>query len=207
MQRVTLSTAYLPPIEYVSILTKENIQLEHCEHFQKQSFRNRTQILTGNGVKTLSIPVVNGNKEFPIVDARIDYRTFWQRDHWRTIVSAYNNSPYFLYYQDALQPFYETEYTYLTEFNESLLRTICNLLSLPCIWEHTREYVKEINPDLRQIIHPKRQAQPDYPFRLRVSYSQVFSDRYGFTPNLSILDLLFNEGPHTVTYLKNHCCF
>lgn len=207
MQRVTLSTAYLPPIEYVSILIKGNIQLEYCEHFQKQSFRNRTQILTGNGVKTLSIPVINGNKEFPIVDARIDYRTFWQRDHWRTIVSAYNNSPYFLYYQDALQPFYEKEYTYLTAFNEGLLRTVCHLLSLHCDWQPTTDYSREANPDLRLLIHPKRQMQPDYPFRLQTPYPQVFSDRFGFIPNLSILDLLFNEGPNTISYLQNHCRF
>ncbi|MCR4965555.1 MAG: WbqC family protein [Bacteroidales bacterium] len=185
---------------------KENIQLEYCEHFQKQSFRNRTQILTGNGVKTLSIPVINGNKEFPIVDAHIDYRTFWQRDHWRTIVSAYNNSPYFLYYQDAIKPFYEKRYESLLEFNEELLCTVCKLLRIPCNWSKTTDYVYEQEPDLRQLIHPKRQKSEDYPYRLTQPYAQVFSDRFGFTPNLSILDLFFNEGPQTTTYLQN-CCF
>jgi len=186
-------------------LLKENIQLEYCEHFQKQSFRNRTQILTGNGVKTLSIPVINGNKEFPIVDARIDYRTFWQRDHWRTIVSAYNNSPYFLYYQDALKPFYENEYEYLLEFNEEILRTICRLLQIPCNWTKTSDYEHDQQPDFRLLIHPKKQRQEEYPYKLTQPYAQVFSDRFGFTPNLSILDLLFNEGPQATTYLHKYC--
>ncbi|MBR4136415.1 MAG: WbqC family protein [Bacteroidales bacterium] len=207
MSVITLSTAYLPPVEYVSFLLKENIQLEYCEHFQKQSFRNRTHILTGNGVQSLSIPVINGNKEFPIVDARIDYRTFWQRDHWRTIVSAYNNSPYFLYYQDAFKPFYEQHYTYLMEYNESLLKVVCQLLQAPCSWTRTSDYERYLQPDLRQLIHPKRQSRDDYPYRLTEPYAQVFSDRFGFTPNLSILDLLFNEGPQAATYLKNHCRF
>lgn len=205
MPSVTLSTAYLPPIEYVSILLKENVQLEYCEHFQKQSFRNRTRILTGNGTITLSIPVINGNKEFPITEARIDYRTSWQRDHWRTIVSAYNSSPYFLYYQDALRPFYEQTFTLLTAFNEELLKTLCRLMQIPCQWTKTTAYARELEPDLRTLIHPKRQQEADYPFRLKDPYPQVFSDRFGFTPNLSILDLLFNEGPNALSYLKHHC--
>ena len=181
--------------------------MEYCEHFQKQSFRNRAQILTGNGVKTLSIPVIHGNSEFPIVDARIDYRTFWQRDHWRTIVSAYNNSPYFLYYQDAIKPFYENEYTLLWDFNEELLQTICRLIRIPITWERTLDYERDIQPDLRAIIHPKCQSKNDYPFRLSQPYAQVFNDRFGFVPNLSILDLLFNEGPNTLSYLQNNCRF
>ncbi len=203
LKTIILSTAYLPPIEYVALLLQNNVQLERQEHFQKQSFRNRAHILSGNGVQALTVPVVNGNKEFPIEEACIDYSTSWQRDHWRSIVSAYNNSPYFLYYEDAIRPFYEQRHTHLTTFNEALLKTILQLLRIDCHWQYTIDYERAPEPDYRKLIHPKRQAEAMYPLRITDSYAQVFEDRFPFTPNLSIIDLLFNEGPQTVSYLQN----
>ena len=197
-----LSTAYLPPIEYVAFLMSGTAWIESREHYQKQSYRNRVCILSGNGVQTLSIPVIRHERETLITDVRIEYTTPWQRTHWRTIETAYNSSPFYLYYKDALQPFYERQYDTLFEFNLGLIRTILKLLRIGTDIQLTTDYCQTADPNLRTLIHPKRAVKSDYPFRLTSPYYQVFEDRFGFTPNLSVIDLIFNLGPEAGQYLQ-----
>ncbi len=198
-----LTTSYLPPVEYFAFLTQEEAWLEYCEHYRKQTFRNRCVILTSNGPEALTVPIVHSRNHEPIAETRIDYAMPWQRTHWRAIVSAYGCSPYFLYYQDALLPFYEQRHERLFDFNLQLTRTLLRMLQLPAKLHLTEKFTPPAAGDLRTLIQPHGQAAPDYVFRLTKPYYQVFEHKFGFVPNLSIIDLIFNTGPAAVTYLRN----
>lgn len=200
---VLLSSAYLPPIEYCAFLTQDEIWIERCENFQKQSFRNRTVVLTANGTQTLSVPVIHNRFKEPVEQTRIEYVTPWQRSHWRTIESAYGGSPFFLYYQDAFRPFYEKRYEYLFDFNLQITQMILEILNIPSKIKLTLDYKALSDNDLRTIIHPRRKSEAGYPFLYPEPYYQVFSCKYGFISNLSILDLIFNMGPESTSYLQN----
>jgi hypothetical protein len=180
MDCALLSTAYLPPIEYFYfLLTHESHLIEAHEFFQKQSYRSRCNILTSQGVLTLSIPVVHTATKIPIQEVKIDYKTPWQRNHWKSIITAYNKSPYFLYYQDYLQPFYANKIEYLWDFNTQLLKTLLKLLNLNLELSFTENYTKEYPSDyldLRNSLNPKKQ--------------EITTNNQG----ISIIDLLFNAG-------------
>lgn len=197
-----LSTAYLPPIEYILKCMQTPVMLEVCEHYIKQSYRNRALIATANGVQALSIPVVHVSSKMPILDVRIDYATPWQRLHWKTLDTAYNSSPYFLYFQDYIRPFYEKKHEFLFDFNLELMQVILKLFGHNFQPQRTTEFIadytqKEDVEDLRNAIHPKRCREAGYPFPHK-PYTQIFEDRIGFVPNLSIVDYLFNEGNRIV---------
>ena len=174
------------------------VMLEVCEHYIKQSYRNRTLIATANGVQALSIPVVHVSSKMPILDVRIDYATPWQRLHWKTLDTAYNGSPYFLYFQDYIRPFYEKKYEFLFDYNLELMQVILKLFGKDFQPQRTSEFITDYTQmedveDLRNAIHPKRCKEEGYPFPHK-PYTQIFEDRIGFVPNLSIVDYLFNEG-------------
>ncbi|MDR0660795.1 MAG: WbqC family protein [Prevotellaceae bacterium] len=206
MPEVYLSTAYLGNVQYFSKLANADlIHLEQCEHYQKQSYRNRCCIAGANGILTLAIPIEKDHgKKMPIRDVKIDYSQAWQQNHWRAILSTYNSSPFFEYYADDIRPFYEGKETFLFDFNLKLMEQMLERLSLSVNILYTTEYKAEVSYpqyDYRQSINPKKRlSKPDSLFNSQ-NYFQVFIQRYGFIPNLSIIDLLFNEGPGASQYL------
>ena len=202
---VLLSTAYFGPIYYYAVLVKtEKVYIEQFENFIKQTYRNRCVILGGNGPMQLIVPVVKGRGPKTLIkDLQISYDTDWQRNHWRTIFSAYSSSPFFEYYKDDIQPFFETKHKFLLDFNLKIHETVCELLEVENTAGLTAgfEKVPEGTINLRESISPKIKTQNNTNFQ-PVKYTQVFSDKLGFVPNLSILDLLFNEGPNGYSVLE-----
>ncbi len=199
---IILSTAYLPPIEYIlQFVLAEHIIIEQEETYSKQTYRNRCNIYGPNGLHTLSIPIIrpNGNHT-KTKDILISYDTSWQSNHWRTLQAAYNASPFFMYYENKLAPFYTQQTKFLLEFNTNFLELILRFLKIKINITKSTEYKKvQLNSiDLRESIHPKKDK-----ILISPRYTQVFEERYGFIPNLSILDLLCNKGPETIDYLKN----
>ncbi len=201
------STAYLPPVEYLICLSQCDCAIvEKKENFIKQTYRNRALILSPNGVLPLSIPVKkNGLHNCPIDRLEIDYSQSWQRVHWRALETAYNASPYFLYYKDDFLPFYkQKDIRYLFDFNWQLLQLLLKLFKIQANIQTTEVYIAEYETeyDFRNTISPKQNLKSDYPFRQIMPYRQVFSDRMEFQANLSCIDLLFNEATEAKNYLK-----
>ncbi|TDQ11677.1 WbqC family protein [Pedobacter metabolipauper] len=192
---------YLPPVSYFSGLKEFEgaILLETEEHFPKQTYRNRARIYSPNGTLDLIVPVIRGNNgHTKIKDVRISNDFNWQRLHWKSLESCYRNSAYFEFYEDEFSKFYHTKYTNLFDFNFEILQWLMKQLKKPTDFSFTAEYIKEIDPELdfRTKIHFKN---TEHDTELR-SYFQVFDDREGFKPNLSMVDLLFNQGPQSKNY-------
>ena len=143
MKTTLLSTAYLPPIEYILKCMQGPVTLEVCEHYIKQSYRNRALIATANGIQVLSIPVVHISSKMPILDVRIDFATPWQRLHWKSIDTAYSGSPYFLYFQDYIRPFYEKKFDFLFDFNLELTQVILKLFGKDFQPQQTKEFIAD----------------------------------------------------------------
>lgn len=205
---VLLSTAYWPNLHYFFyVLNSENISIEQCENYQKQSFKNRTQILSANGLLNLTIPVVNGNHKQQVKDIKICYRQNWQKNHWRAIISAYKNSPYFEFFEEDIKQFYFKEYSHLFEFNRLQLQLILKLLKYPKQLNISENFKNktENQIDLRNTIHPKVSFKNDSIVlnKLNTAYYQTFETKFGFCPNLSVLDSLFNIGLNTLNLLKS----
>jgi hypothetical protein len=183
---------------------RKEITLEQHENYIKQTYRNRCNIYAANGVMPLTIPIVkkHGTK-IPIRDVRIDYATNWQHLHWRAIMSSYNTSPFFEYYVDDFHPFYEKQELFLFDLNEKLLRTALALIGLSIDLDYTKTFENTCNGnDFRYTISPKIPfLEMDEIFKPQ-PYYQVFASRCGFAPNLSILDLLCNEGPNSLSILQ-----
>lgn len=202
-----LSTAYLPPIQYIAkMISYNSIAIEINETYAKQSYRNRCVILSCNGPLTLSIPVVkvNGNKTLT-KDIEIDNATNWQKNHWKAIESAYRNSTYFDFVADIMSPYYNRKERFLVDFNNKLIEEIFGFLALKVLLNSTNEFIKaysDADDDFRASIHPKVQHQIRDNEFIPVNYYQVFNDRFDFVPNLSVIDLLFNEGLDSVDIIK-----
>lgn len=195
MSTILLSTAYFPNISYLSqVLNHDVVVVEKCEHFVKQTYRNRCEILTSNGKLSLSIPLVKQADKELISDKKISYAEDWQKQHWRAITSAYKNSPYFEFFEDEFKPFYENKFELLFDYNTQLFQTILHILRVKKQIEFTTEFASShLNCiDLRTLSDlnsfDNLNTKP---------YYQVFADKQGFTPNLSCLDPLFNVGLET----------
>lgn len=196
---LTLSSVYLGNIDYYSILNQNSeIEIDIFEHFQKQSYRNRSVIHGANGTLNLIVPLVKRGIRTKVKDVVIDNSQRWQILHWRSLESAYRSSPYFEFYEDDLKPFYRREFTSLVEFNAEIQAKVIELLGIDVKLTNTKSYEKQEGIDYRVTLTPQKEASS---FFQEEPYTQVFSDRHGFLLNLSILDLLFNEGPNAVNFL------
>lgn len=241
---VLLTTAYFPPIEYVAAIANECrfdsgmtgvepavVYIEACEHYAKQSWRNRCRFYAADGAQTLNYPVCHEDFGKPISQMRIDWKTDWLTRHERAIVSAYRTSPYFEYYQDELFAILDARPELMLDFNTEILKFFLRKAGIPAELRFTTEWITP-KPggtsygtvgiaknagipesasvpidgnrvtDLRETIHPKRPNTILKDLGLDKPYWQVFSPKHGFIPGLSIMDLLFNEGPNSISYLK-----
>lgn len=208
---VLLPPACLPDVEFFTwLLFSAKAGIEIHETFPKQTCRNRYRIATANGPLVLSIPVVRiiGNHT-PFQEIRIDQSTDWARIHWRAIESAYNKSPFFLYYRDDFELLFRNPPALLIEFNFSALNLCTRLIGSKPEYRITEAFEKDPESliDLRHSIMPKQAAAHVLTIRQFEPYIQVFSDRNTFEPNLSMLDLIFNMGPETGTYLERQVPF
>lgn len=191
-----LPSSYLPPVSWCAAAwNSKRIFLEACENYQKGSLRNRCHIAGPNGVQRLSIPLLKGkHQQTPLREVRIAYDERWQRQHWRTIKTAYSNAPFFEHYAGDLAPFYERRYAFLFDYNLDLLTFILQKkldwqgrVILTQAWLPTEKWGPVA--DLREAFSGKPGERPEWFRPLR--YPQVFEERGGFLPNLSVLDLLF----------------
>ena len=200
-----LSTSYLGPVQYFTkFVIYDKICIETEENYQKQSYRNRCEIMSSNGKLPLSVPVTRNGVKIKTKDVRIDNSLSWQKDHWIAIESAYSASPFFEFFMDDFYPFYQQRFEFLLDYNNQLMELILGHLELSPQIEYKDHY--EHHPvdmdDFRTGIHPKKRVQrPDHQFKSYLYY-QVFEDRLGFMPNLSIIDLLFNEGANAENILR-----
>jgi len=201
--KLLLATAYLGPVQYYTHLcAAASVQIEQHEHYRKQTWRNRCRIAGPNGVQDLVVPVKKYANHTPVKDILIAYDEPWQRLHWRSIVAAYANSPFFEHYEALLRPYFEEKkFTRLLDRNQSLLELSLRLLKLSPEISLTEIFEPEKENDLRTLISPKKNFQDDPSFRAQ-RYPQVFEERYGFQANLSILDLLCCAGPGSAKVLQ-----
>lgn len=202
METVYLTTAYLAPVQYYAKLYQAKcIRMETADNYLKQTYRNRCLIAGAGGTLALTVPVVKPDTPKCLTrDIRISDHGNWRRLHWNALVSAYNSTPFFEYYADDFAPFYEKKYPFLLDFNEQLRRLVCKLLDLQPDVHYTDTYAQPSEGDFRESIRPKHEG--DDPAFRAVPYYQVFRDKYGFLPNLSVVDLLFNMGPEAVVVLE-----
>ncbi len=204
--KILMSTAYIPTIEYMAIMMEyRKVIIEKDETYPKQTYRNRCKILSANGILDLSIPVnkAQGNNT-KTKDITIINPSKWFINHWRAIISAYSGSPFFLYYKDDLEGFFMGKYDNLLKFNTELTKELLKLIRIDCEIEYSESFStpRQENslPDVRYSITPKIEVNPKY----FTEYIQVFSNKFNFSPGLSIIDLLFNLGPETKDYLYQH---
>ncbi len=206
VEQQLFSHAYFGPVQYFAHLSRGNGFIERHGNYSRQSYRNRCVIAGANEPLTLSVPVEKGRSHhIPDKDVKIAYHSNWQKQHWRSIVSAYNASPFFQYYRDEVYPFFITKTTFLFDLNMAITRLMMELTGIEGEISFTGEYLSPAGSnivDLRELIHPKRPASRWDPSFLPIPYKQVFDQRHGFIPNLSILDLLFNKGPEAVLVLE-----
>ena len=207
MTTALLQTTYFGPIQwYQKLYRYDHCLIEQYDSYQKQTYRNRCLIATANGVQALTVPVESDKREVIsdkclVKDIRISDHNQWRRVHWNALQSAYNESPFFDSYADDLHPFFERKYNFLVDFNEAIRQKICELIDIEPKVRLTDEFRTESLEfkDYRSVINPKHPMEdPDFESK---PYYQVYQQKHGFLPNLSILDLLFNMGPESVFFL------
>ncbi|WKS95792.1 WbqC family protein [Riemerella columbina] len=189
---------YLPPISWWSeFLSDDEVTLEQCEHFPKQTYRNRTNIYGANGVLTLSIPIRHNGKR-ALREIEISKNERWEALHWKSIKIAYQTSPYFEFYEDQLKAIFEFEDSHLVPFNLNAISIIQSILKTEKSFVLSQTYENPItSEDFRLAFSAKKPSEYEMP-----AYYQIFSDKLGFIKDLSIIDLICNKGPESATYIK-----
>ena len=203
--KALLHPVYFPNIATMATLISNVIVWEAHDNYQKQTYRNRCYICTDQGKHMLTIPIthVGGNQgRQKYKDVQLDNYSNWQRQHWRSLQTAYRTSPFFEYYEDDLAPIFEKQINFLYDLNLETIAFIFDCLNLSLPIENTNNYESTINTktitDYRYLVNAKKQFVSK-----QKEYNQVFSDRHEFIKNTSVIDLLFNEGPNTLSYLKS----
>jgi len=205
--RLLTDLQYFPSVNFFRISSEfSNIVFEQYETYQKMSFRNRCQIAGGEGIINLNIPLEGGRDQKRLMkDVRIADAQPWQAQHWKTIVSCYSRSPWFEFYRDDLEVLYKTRYEKLMDFNRACFDWVVRRLRLPITVSLTESYstsyAAEEGVDMRGRFSPRNRAISDEESPVR--YRQVFEERTGFIPGLSILDLLFCEGKEAIRYIRS----
>jgi hypothetical protein len=208
-EKLIIEPHYLPTIRYVSYLYHATYFILDDESlFQKQSYRNRTYISGANAPLCLIVPVKKGKSKQAFKEVQIDNSTNWQHIHWTSFFSAYNNSPFFEHYRSIFEPYYFKKHTFLLDLNLMLLHELVKALNLETQLlllsesEKSNDYI-----DFRNNIHPKEKYNLIDSRYIEQEYIQVFSDRFGFQTGLSVLDLLFSEGPNANHFLQSNFSF
>lgn len=206
-KQVILSSAYLAPIEYYTkLLAYDTAYIERYDHYMKQTFRNRCVIASAGGALALTIPTEKSDEGKCLMkDIRISDHGNWRHVHWNAFVAGYKHSPFFDYYADEFRGFFERKYTFLFDFNMELCQWVCEQIDMQPRLVPTSDYLTapEGMDDFRERIHPKHlyaETDPDF---VPAVYYQVFDQKQGFIPNLSIADLLFNMGPESLIVLHS----
>lgn len=205
---IYLTSAYLAPVQYYTkFISDRKVVIEQNDNYVKQTYRNRCSIVSANGPISLSIPIVHSSSEKTMTrDIRIAEHGNWQHMHWNAIVSAYNSSPFFEFYEDDFHPFFHKKTNFLFDFNAGLHSLILDLLNIDTTGIYlTGDYKTDFfdgEVDMREAIHPKKNWKTDPDF-CPGPYYQVFDQKFGFIENMSIIDLLFNMGNESLIVLKD----
>ena len=198
--KILISSAYLPPVEYFSLINNADEALvEREENFLKQTYRNRCYILSAHGVQVLTIPVYLGSShKTPVRDIRIDYSKRWQQVHLRAIIASYSSSPFFEFYFEDLEKIIMTNHVFLLDLNTGLTEALLKILKIEKHVSYTSAFmsVGATDYDFRYKITPKKKSL--FPAK---EYTQVFNINSGFISGLSIIDMVFNMGPESMNYL------
>jgi hypothetical protein len=185
---------------WIAIVKADALVFEVNDSYQKQTYRNRANIYSANGKLSLTVPVIFSQKNRQLYrDIIIHNDDKWQALHWKSLLSAYRTSPFFEYYEDDLAPLFHSKQEYLMDFNLKCFEILLECLQLDIAYNKTESFQLEPKNtnDFRFLAKARKEKNYDYS-----AYTQVFSNKHGFISNLSILDLLFNEGPSTMTYLE-----
>lgn len=195
-----LLPTYFPSISHFAVMAQsENITFEMEDNFQKQTNRNRTYIYSPNGIQLLNIPVKHSNKSHQKTkDVLIENEFDWQKQHFKSLEAAYRSSPFFEFFEDDIRPVFEKQHQFLMDLNLEVLEITTKCLRMKLKYEKTTEYFHKVNnvADFRILANGKKDQN------VFEKYTQVFNDKHGFINNLSVLDLLFNEGKFAMDYLK-----
>ena len=199
---ILLHPTYFPNISnLVAMVNAKDVVFETDDNFLKQTYRNRCYIYGANGKLGLNIPVIHSQKNRQKYrDVKIFNGDDWQSNHWKSLLSAYRTSPFFEYYEDELQPLFSTKADFILDYNLKCFEVICDCLQIEIKFSKNKSYQKDLTnkTDYRFLVNAKKEADKQFD-----SYTQVFDNKHGFIPNLSILDLLFNEGPNSINYLES----
>lgn len=199
MEEILLYPTYFPSIShYIAMVQANKLTFEVEDTFQKQTNRNRMYIYSPNGLQMLNIPLKHASERQKIKDVKIEYAFDWQKNHFKSLEAAYRTSPFFEYFEDDFRPLFEKKTTFMLDLNLEIFEIVNQSLGVQLTYDKTMEYFHDTpsKTDLRYLVNGKKDTTQIEP------YTQVFHEKFGFINNLSILDLLFNEGKYALEYLK-----